>query len=74
MNDADLVRLLKAVMRFVDRHAERKRGPGVVEVPLLPHEMKELRAALEPFRGIVKEAEIQSRPTVEEIVARSRVQ
>jgi hypothetical protein len=70
--DTDLVRLLKAVMRFVDRHAERKHGPGVIDVPLLPHEMKELRASLEPFRELVKEAEIRSRPTVEEIVAKAR--
>lgn len=53
--EAELFRLLRAVMRFVDRHAERKHGPGVVEVPLLPHEMRELRASLEPFRARYKE-------------------
>lgn len=55
--DAELFRLLKSVMRFVDRHAERKEGSGLLHVPLQPHEMKELRAALEPFRGRYKELE-----------------
>lgn len=72
MDDTELVRLLKAVMRFVDRHAETKDGPGVIQVPLLPQEMKELRTALEPFRELVREVEVKSRPTVEEIVARAR--
>lgn len=71
--DADLFRLLRAAMRFVDRHAERKHGPGVVEVPLLPHEMKEFRSALEPFRERYKELEALGRKRVEEIVGASLV-
>lgn len=65
--DTDLFRLLRAVMRFVDRHAETKDGPGVVQVPLLPHEMKELRRSLEPFRPRYKEWESLGRKRLAEI-------
>lgn len=71
--DADLFRLLRSVMRFIDRHAETKEGPGVVSVPLTPHEMKEFRAALEPFRERYKELEALGRKRVEEIVGASLV-
>jgi hypothetical protein len=64
---AQAFRLLRAVMRFVDRHAEMKDGPGVVQVPLLPHEMKELRASLEPFRANYKALESLLCKRVEEI-------
>lgn len=67
MTDANLFRLLRATMRFVDRHAELKHGPGVVQVPLLPHEMKELRAALEPFREAHRQMERLYYKRVEEV-------
>jgi hypothetical protein len=65
--DAELFRMLRAIMRVVDRHAEIKAGPGVVEVPMLPHEMKELRSAIEPFREKYHEMESLTRLRVAEI-------
>lgn len=67
----ELVRLVEAVKRLVDRHAEIKEGSGVLSIPALPHEMKNLRASLEPFREITHQAEIDSLPTVSEIVDRA---
>lgn len=66
--DAELFRLLRAVMRFVDRHAESKDGPGVIQVPLQPREMQQLRSSLEPFREQCKALEALSRKRLAEIV------
>ncbi len=66
-SDLETFRLLRAVMRFVDRHAERKDGPGVLQVPMLAREMQELRSALEPFRPTYRRLESLSRRRVEEI-------
>lgn len=65
--EVELFRLLRAVMRFVDRHAEQKDGPGVIHVPLLPQEMRELRASLDPFRHLYRHMEPMGRKRIEEI-------
>jgi hypothetical protein len=65
--DADLFRMLRAVMRIVDRHAETKTETGVLQVPVLPLEMKELRGSLEPFRPKYKALESLARKRLEEI-------
>ena len=65
--DAKMFRLMQAVMRFVDRHAESKDGPGVLMVPLSIHEMKELRRALEPLRDEYKALEALGRKRIAEI-------
>lgn len=66
--DAELFRLLRSVMRFVDRHAESKDGPGVIQVPLQPREMQELRRSLEPFREQYKALETLARKRLAEVV------
>ena len=51
MSDAaQMERLLMVVKEIIDRHAESKKGSGLLYVPVLPSEMKELRSAFEPFR------------------------
>ena len=51
MSDAaQMQRLIEAIRPIIDRHAETKRASGVLDVPVMPSEMKELRSAFEPFR------------------------
>lgn len=51
MSDAaQLERLLDAIRGFIDRHCESKEGSGLLYVPVMPREMKEIRSAFEPFR------------------------
>jgi hypothetical protein len=68
MADIELLRLLRATMRVVDRHAERKEGSRLLHVPMLPLEMKELRAALEPFRERYNAMMDLNRCRVDEVV------
>ena len=49
-------RLLDAIKRIVDRHAESKEGSGLLYIPAAPYEMKELRSAIEPFRALASSA------------------
>lgn len=65
--DADLFRMLRAVMQVVDRHAERKTESGVLEVPMNPREMRELRGSLEPFRAKYRNLESLATKRLEEI-------
>ena len=50
MTNEQVNRLVTAIKVIVDRHAEMKEGSGLLYIPTAPHEMKELRMALEPFR------------------------
>ena len=53
--DEEFKRLLKAIMCITDRHCESKSGSGVLEIPVAPHELKELRSSFEPFRKELSE-------------------
>ena len=49
--NAEIELLVSAIKTVVDRHAESKEGSGLLYLPVMPHEMKKLRSALEPFRA-----------------------
>lgn len=53
MRDHETQRLVRAIKTFVDRHLEyvkTENGSRLLWVGMMPDEMKELRASLEPFR------------------------
>lgn len=51
-DSGELFRLLIAIGKIVDSHTEVKVGHGVVELLMSARDMKELRSAFEPFRGV----------------------
>jgi hypothetical protein len=67
--DAELFRMLRAIMRVADRHGESKVGSRLLHLPVLPHEMKELRASLEPFRERYRSMERLAYKRVEEVTS-----
>jgi hypothetical protein len=51
----ELSRLLRAITTVLDRHIEdvqlSRDGTRLLYLPMLPHDLKELRSAVEPFRA-----------------------